>query len=245
MNFTLNLKAFLRRLPLKGMSGHQKFLAIAAFCCKGKIETELNIKDIQGKWSRSLLGIKYNPVFYDRAQQASWVNPIEKGKLITTKEGINHLDALSLAKPFKDFKKTGSLIIIDRKESHTFDKFLRGIFASAKSQVLIADPWVDETIFDNILDVIPKNNIIKFLYSHPEKKFESRSKRFSQEFKKYSVKKYKYFHDRFLIVDDSAYVLGPSIKDATDNSSALIVVFGSKEKNLLQIYFQELWSKAK
>jgi len=47
-----------------------------------------------------------------------------------------------------------------------------------------------------------------------------------------------------VVVDETAYIIGPSIKDAASNSPALVVTLGSKEKNSLQAFFSELWSKA-
>ena len=38
MDFAKNAKAFLRDLPLRKMTGHQKFLAVAALLSKGKSE---------------------------------------------------------------------------------------------------------------------------------------------------------------------------------------------------------------
>jgi hypothetical protein len=40
MNYGLNLKAFLKGLPLAKMSGHQKFLAVAARHVRGKVNSE-------------------------------------------------------------------------------------------------------------------------------------------------------------------------------------------------------------
>jgi hypothetical protein len=62
---------------------------------------------------------------------------------------------------------------------------------------------------------------------------------------KFAHRRYKHLHDRFIVVDDLAFILGPSIKDAATNSPALVIALGSKEKNSLQTFFGELWSKAK
>jgi len=59
------------------------------------------------------------------------------------------------------------------------------------------------------------------------------------------VKRYKHLHDRFFVVDDLGYVLGPSIKDAASNSPALVVELAAGEKKLLQSFFNEIWDKAK
>jgi hypothetical protein len=246
MNFNQNLKAFLRSLPLTKMSGQQKFVAVAAILAKGDITTELCTTDIQGEWRKSLLDVKYNPAFYDRAQGAGWADPTgPRGKFQVTVAGLQNLVALVPEITAEDLKKSGALTIFSKKATHTFDKFLRTTFAAAKTQVLIADSWVDGTIFDTVLDVIPKDCTFKLIYAQARGKFEERAKRFSQQYTKFLHRKYKPLHDRFMIVDDTAYILGPSIKDAASNSPALVVILSSKEKNLLQSFFSDLWSKAK
>lgn len=250
MNFGQNLKAFLKKLPLRKMSGHQKFLAVAAIQCKGSQSTELGTRDIRRQWRKSLLGVKYNPAFYDRAQQAGWVNPStsKKGRFFVTKEGFDNLTALAI--PEGDFsegelQKSGSLIIVNRKGTHSFDKFLRKLLAEAKNQVFIADSHVDGTIFDRVLDVIPKTAMIRLIYARKYNNFDQRAKRFSKEYQKFSVRKYKWLHDRFMVIDETAYVVGPSIKDAATKSPALVVILASKERRRLQSFFDELWRKAR
>jgi hypothetical protein len=250
MNFNQNLKAFLKDLPLADMSGHQKFLAVAGLACKGKKGIEVATKDIKKLWRRSLLKAKHNPAFYDRAQQEGWVDPVtvKKGAFVVTEAGLYHLDALpTLDSELNagELKQAGGLIVVNRKATHTFDKFLRRILAEAKTQVLIADSWVDGTVFDTVLDVIPKTIPVRLIYAQARGSFDQRATRFSTEYERFAVRRYKALHDRFIIVDDAGYVLGPSIKDAASNSPALVIELGAKEKRLLQSFFDELWKKGK
>ncbi len=92
MDFTQNLKAFLKKLPLKDMSGHQKFLAVAAVQCGGDTIVEIGTGEVKAGWPKAVLGIKYNPAFYDRAQGAGWVNPTGvKGRFRITEAGFENL----------------------------------------------------------------------------------------------------------------------------------------------------------
>jgi len=246
MNFEQNEKAFLRRLPLKLMSGHQKFVALAAIRCKGHLKQDVATQDIQKLWRKSVLGVEYNPAYYDRAQRAGWVDPTgTKGVFSLTQPGLENLEALVPEFTAGDLKKSGSLTIFGRKATHTFDKFLRTILAAARNQVLIADSWVDGTIFDTVLDVIPKDCTFKLVYAQARDKFEERANRFSEQYTRFVRKRYKHLHDRFMVVDEAAYILGPSIKDAASNSPAIVVTLGQKEKNSLQEFFGEIWKKAK
>jgi hypothetical protein len=248
MNFDQNLKAFQKDLPLKKMSGQQKFLAVAAIIGKGKAGAEVETKDVQSEWRKSVLEVRYNPAFYDRAQREGWVDPSGKGKFSVTRSGLDHLAAL--VAPDGEFsagelKQSGSLIVVNRKGTHSFDKFLRKILAESKNHVLIADSYVDGTIFDTVLDVIPKTTIVKLIYTHESGNFGQRATRFSREYSRFAVRRYKWLHDRFMIVDDAGYILGPSIKDAASKYPALVTALDQKAKRLLQSFFDNLWTKAK
>lgn len=247
MDFNKNAKAFLRDMPLAKMTGHQKFLAVAALISSGKTDFDVSTSQIRKQWRKSVLGVKYNPAFYNRAQIEGWANSVDgkKGTLHITEAGLENLAALVPDITPGDLKKSGSLVIVNRKATHTFDKFLRQTLAASKTQVLIADSWVDDTIFDTVLDVIPVTNKIKLIFAQDRGTFDARAKRFGQQYPNFAAKRYKHLHDRFMIVDDVGYILGPSIKDAASNSPALVVVLAQKEKSLLQSFFNDLWAAAK
>ncbi len=246
MDFSKNIRAFLSSLPIKDLSGHQIFLAIATYCASGDTSDQVNIADVRDRWPMSLLRKKYNTNFYTRAQTEGWVDPVGQGIFIIKDEGLQHLEDLvgSINKNIASLNNTG-LFIFDKKDTHSFDKFLRTIFANAKSRVLIADSWVDETIFDNVLDSIPKTLDINLIYGQKKGIFDSRIVRFKKQYSKFVVKRYKDLHDRFLIVDNMGCVIGPSLKNAAEKSPALIVVLDKKDSLLLIKFFQVLWKKAK
>lgn len=250
MNFGLNRKAFLKTLDLAQMSGHQKFLAVAALNAKGQEGIELATRDVRENWPKSQMGQSYNPVFYDRAQQEGWVDRIEskQGMFTVNQAGLDNLAALSKLNTVPsvgDLKKTGGLVVVNRKATHSFDKYLRTIFAQAKSEVLIADAYVDATIFDTVLDVIPRSIPIRLLYGRAMGTFAAKTARFSRQWTQFASKSYKHLHDRFMVVDNGGYVLGPSIKDAASNSPAIVVELDANEKRLLKNFFNDLWQKGK
>src|SRR5437660_7239724 len=135
MDFTQNLKAFLKQLPLKKMSGHQKFVAIASVQCRGDLTIDISTQDVKKQWRKSVLRAQYNPSLYDRAQGAGWVDPTGvKGRFRLTQAGLENLEALVPEFTAGEIKKSGSLTIFGRKATHTFDKFLRTTLAAAKNQ---------------------------------------------------------------------------------------------------------------
>jgi hypothetical protein len=250
MDFNLNLKAFLRTLRLTDMSGHQKFLAVAALNSKGRPGVELATRGVQDQWLKSLMGQEYNPVFYERAQRQGWIDRIveRKGAFSINQPGFDHLAALEKSDGIAttgDLQKAGGLVVVNRKATHSFDKYLRNIFAAAKTEVLIADAYVDETIFDTVLDMIPQTVPIRLLYSRAVGTFTAKAIRFSKQWTQFASKKYKHLHDRLMAIDNAGYVLGPSIKDAASNSPAVVVELDSNETRLLKNFFNDLWQKGK
>jgi hypothetical protein len=250
MDFNLNVKAFLKALRLAEMSGHQKFLAVAALNCKGKPGVEVATRIVQDQWLKSLMGQEYNPIFYERAQREGWVDsvPGRKGMFNVNQPGLDQLAALEKSDGIQapgDLQKAGGLVVVNRRATHSFDKYLRKIFVVAKTEVLIADSYVDGTIFDTVLDVIPQTITIKLLYGRATGTFAAKAARFSTQWTRFSSKRYKSLHDRFMVIDGLGYVLGPSIKDAASNSPALVVELAPNEKRLLKNFFQELWANAK
>lgn len=247
INYNQNKKAFLSGFPLKKMKGHQKFLALAAYLCRGRKSVLINISEIRDNWKKSILGGMYNSSYYHRAEKEGWVDSRGRGTCVLTPSGETQLQALVEQENIissGELRQSGSLILVNRKGTHTFDKWLRGIFSGAKRQVLVADSYVDDSIFDNLLDIISKSVSIKLLYGKAYGTFKPRSNRFSTEYIKYEVKGYKKFHDRFLICDGVGYFLGPSLKDAASNYPATVVRLKSSETQMLENFFRELWKNA-
>ncbi|HYC34197.1 MAG TPA: hypothetical protein VEC13_00520 [Candidatus Paceibacterota bacterium] len=251
MDFTETMASFLSSLPLKKMSGQEKLLAVATYLCAGETNKEVAVTEVVKKWSKVVLKTKYNASAYNRATGHSWLKPIDskKGVFIVTVKGIKHIEDLSSPQTASAVITENSLCIFEKKSTHSFDKFLRTTLSAATTKVTIADSYVDETIFDTILDSIPKTVPMQLIYSHipsaNQTTFDSRQKRFATEYPKYAIKKYKDLHDRFLIVDDRAYIIGPSIKDAASNSPALVVALSTKDSSALDKFFHKLWVNAK
>lgn len=235
MKLPQNIKTFLNQLPLKKMKGEEVFTAIVFFLAKGKKDAEIQIQNIKKNWSKTIIRKSYNSAFSNRAQ--GYVNPCGKGKICLTDEGIEYVDSLSQEIPASLTK----LIIFSKGSTHSFDKFLRKVFKKAKKNVDIADTYVTGNIFDNLLDEIPKMVPLRFLYGNDNGGFVSKSQRFAKEYT-FQSKESKQFHDRFVIVDDKGYIIGPSLKDAADKKPATLVVLSSIDSKKLSDLFSDLWT---
>ncbi len=246
MNFASNIRAFLRGFPLKKLSGHQKFLALAAHIAAGDVKYQVEKKVLVSSWLKSILGTPYNPVYYIRAQSEGWVDPSSKpGFFKVTKEGLNHLADVhtGASKSFDPGSKAlkEGLVIFQKREAYSFDKYLRKLLATAKHRILIADSYVGNKIFETVLDAAPKSIPLHLIFNNNSELSSARAKRFQIGWQQFVMKRYKFLHDRFMIVDNAGYVIGPSLKDAAEKSPALIVALNSPDSKKLHAFFDTIW----
>lgn len=192
------------------------------------------------------MGIQINPSYKYQAKSEGWIKDSSKGLFTVTSLGYQYLD--SIQKPYLSpgyHLNAYKLGIFTIGETHNFDRFLRSIFAEAASEVLIADSYVDGTIFDTLLDQIPENIAIKLLYGNRQGTFSARVKRFKTQYRYFTVKEYGLLHDRFLIIDGTGYIVGPSLKDAARKSPAVVVKLDDRDTQKLKKFFFSLWGQAK
>ncbi len=234
MKLPQNITGFLKQLPLKKMKGEEVFVAIVFFLANGKKNKEIETKNVKSKWSKTLIGKKYNPAFSNRAQGN--LNPCSKGQMCLTSEGFDYIESLFQS---VSLFSTG-LKVFTKGSSHSFDKFIRSVFKKATKNIDVADTYVSGAIFDNLLDEASKDVPIRFLYGNDVGGFISKSKRFAREYS-FNAKQSSIFHDRFIVVDDKGYIMGPSLKDAADKKPATLVVLGSVDSKKLINLFLGLW----
>lgn len=244
MDFEHPLSAFIRLyFNVSKLSGHEKALIVAALLSGGKTSTDVSVTEIRKSWSKAVLRTAYGSSYISRAQERGWLRANGKGTVHITDAGVAYLTTLQknvlavTATPGAQ----GGLMLFAAGETHSFDKKLRELMASSRSFVRIADSYVDETVFDNLLDQIPKNVRIQLLYGRAYNTFEQRAKRFAVEYPKFALKNNRNFHDRLLIIDSVGYVLGPSLKDAALKSPASVVKLSTKDSEELVKFFDGIW----
>lgn len=238
MDFSQNSNAYFTKLP-PGLSGVEKFLAVAIYVSRGAEGIEVATQQIKSLWRKSILKVSYNPAYYNQAQKKGWADPVRPGVLVITRQGVEHMNDLVGEGPMP--QSPSGLHVFNQKNTHSFDKFLRAALTGAKRRVWLADSYVDETIFDNVLDSVDQSAQIRLLYGRQYNSFLPRAARFKIQYAKYEMKEYKKLHDRFLIIDDRGYIIGPSIKDAADKSPALVVKLGVSDSKTLVKFFESIW----
>ncbi len=99
-------------------------------------------------------------------------------------------------------------------EGQLFDahNFISNLIRSAKKEIILIDNYVD----DNTLNYFTKKqkNIKTTIYTKTiNVTLKKDIDKFNQQYGKIDVKKYKFSHDRFLIIDNRVYHIGASLKD--------------------------------
>lgn len=242
MDFSLSAIAFLKNyFDIKNISGQEKFLAVSAVLCNGVPNAELRTQQVRKAWSRTSFGISYHPDYYRRARTEGWVDASGSGKFILKSRGLSHLESIASQKPFADSLALGLSIFIPG-ETHSFDRFIRALLKRAQNEVKIADSYVDGSIFDNLLDEIPDGVKTSLVYRKKQGSFDSRVARFSVQYRRFGVRQYSKLHDRFLVIDGTGYIIGPSLKDAARRSPAIVVRLSSQDSKKLQRFFNKIWA---
>lgn len=244
MDFAHPLSAFVRLyFSVSQLTGHEKALIVAALLSGGKTTTSVSTQEIKKSWSKAVLKSAFSSSNISRAQERGWLRPNGNGTVHITDDGIAYLTTIQKTPGIVGTAPgaQGGLILFATGETHSFDKKLRELLAGAKSFVRIADSYVDETVFDNLLDQIPKNSRIQLLYGRAYNTFDQRAKRFTVEYPKFALKNNRSFHDRLLIIDSVGYVLGPSLKDAALKSPASVVKLSTMDSEKLIKFFDAIW----
>lgn len=90
--------------------------------------------------------------------------------------------------------------------------FVNDLLKSAKSEVMLVDNYIDDTIF-TLCSKYPNINFTIYTQTiNKQLKFDFQ--KYNKQYKNIRLKEVKNFHDRFLIIDNSEiYHIGASIKD--------------------------------
>ena len=107
--------------------------------------------------------------------------------------------------------------------------FIRKLFLSATSKIIIIDGYVSIEVLEMLSDI----NIDILIYTYPNATLTNKDIRAFSKDHKLEVFKITNIHDRYIIIDEDVYVLGCSIKDIGKKTSTLIKLNSiSKEKIL-------------
>ena len=121
-------------------------------------------------------------------------------------------------------------------------KDINSIIISARKEVNIIDPFVDDSIFELYLDGIHPNAKVKLITKNMYRKFREVAKRFKIQNPNFEVRISNEAHDRYLIIDGKVWVIGQSLKDAGMKPLYIVELV---DKDRVLVLFQKLWNRAK
>jgi hypothetical protein len=122
---------------------------------------------------------------------------------------------------------------------------LRNIVQTARSEIIIVDNYVDETLW-TLLTNVPSTAKISVLTMQTQKDFALEAKKFVAQHKNtVEIRKRSQVHDRFIIIDGSTvWHLGPSIKDAGAKAALMSAIQGLIVKAAAIQEVTNLWNSA-
>ncbi len=122
---------------------------------------------------------------------------------------------------------------------------LKAVINSANSEVMIVDPYFNGDAFDAYLSTAGSGLLIQLLADRYSKDISSYITKHKAQFKtNIELRRSKELHDRLIFVDDdSAWIMGGSIKDAGKKATYLIPLATQIAITKKKIY-TEIWNRA-
>jgi len=123
------------------------------------------------------------------------------------------------------------------KDEYDAYKDIKEILQSARNEVFIVDPWVDESLFELYIEKIHDNVIVKILTKNPSPNFISVGKKLQKK-RPIQITSYSLIHDRHIVVDERVWQLGSSLKDIAKNKPSTIIEIVTAKKAVYDVYIQ-------
>ncbi len=246
INYESSLRAnFIKFLRDKNPSHAEKVLFVTASLSKGIVGEPVRVGIIKQRWPKTLFAVTYHSKYVQECEDSGWIERPQTGQYALTDEGMAHLNELiypintATALPLSN---STELLVFSAKQAHDFDSLIRKALAAATAYVMIADSYVDDTIFDTLLGVIPSLVRIDLMYNNgATATFHARAKRFKVQYPGFNYGHYPKLHDRYIVIDGIGFVVGPSLKDATVNAPAIVVRIDSEQSKRLTTSFTNIY----
>ena len=109
--------------------------------------------------------------------------------------------------------------------------FISDLVRKAQKEIILIDNYIDDSIL-KILDKREENVSATIYTSHISEKLKLDLEKHNSQYPQIKIEILKYFHDRFIIIDDDVYHIGASFKDLGKNVFAFSKMGITKEKIL-------------
>jgi hypothetical protein len=129
---------------------------------------------------------------------------------------------------------------------YDFHKALLDLLASATSELLIVDPYLDEQIFDAYISTVPPQVVVRLLTLKYAASLSPAVQKFiSQKKMTVEVRSTREIHDRVIFIDGrSCWVLGQSINVAAKTKPTYLAPLAADTSQLKKAEYERIWTVA-
>lgn len=121
---------------------------------------------------------------------------------------------------------------------------LKNIVNGAQSQHMVIDPYFDGAAFDTYLSAVTSGIVVRVLADRYASDVATYVEKHRMQYESaLELRSSKELHDRIVLADDDAWIMGGSIKDAGKKATYLIPLAPSLATSKKAIY-GEIWSRA-
>lgn len=130
--------------------------------------------------------------------------------------------------------------------AYDFFKALNDLIATAKTEILVVDPYLDAEIFDGYLDKVPDGVSVRLLLNKNAQNVQVAAKKFQIQFpSKLEMRRSSDIHDRAIFVDQTeCWVLGASIKDAAVKKPTYLAPLASDVASDKLKHYEAIWASS-
>ena len=133
-------------------------------------------------------------------------------------------------------------IIIAGCKPYDAFRLIENILLSAKKRIYIIDPYVDERTFSLYLEDLIDSVEIRLLSKNLWGKSKIIAKKFEKQHINFELRINDEIHDRYIIVDNRAWIFGQSLMDAGNKTMSIIEL---SKPNVIEKIFNDLWNRSK
>ena len=128
--------------------------------------------------------------------------------------------------------------------AYDFFKALNDLIATAKTEIFIADPYLDAEIFDGYLERVPDGVSVRLLLNKNAQNVQVAAMKFQIQFpSKIEIRRSSDIHDRAIFVDQTeCWVLGASIKDAAVKKPTYLVPIALDVASAKLKHYEAIWA---
>jgi hypothetical protein len=145
------------------------------------------------------------------------------------------LDELDLTSPESEIQSAYA-----PGDEYEFYKDMKNILSSAKSSILVIDPYLSKEIFEVYVDGINRSVKINILTDSPPPDAMLIAAKYSAG-GNLAMRASKAIHDRVIFADNRVWMVGQSLKDAAKKKPTYIV---EHDAELMLPLYKDIWNKA-